>query len=359
VGTYLRGLVGAMSEETGGDELVLFHQEGAPPPESWTRNPRVRAAALTRPRRGTTLWDQVSWPSTLAREGIQVFHSPFWTLPVFAASRSALVQTIHDLTPIKIRASVSFKNEMIFRFNFACARFADRVIVPSRATFGDVVTLARIPSSRVRVVPEGIDLPPDLLVRAEAILPSLRERLGLSGRYLLHTGGQDRIKNLGAAVEAVALLLARGFDVRLVVTGESGAATQAMRSAAEAAGIGVRLVGTGFVGREELIALYRGAAALLYPSRNEGFGLPVLEAMACGTPVVAARAGALPDVGGGACLYADPDDAAGLSAAAGSILNDDALARRLSEAGKARAAGFTWADAARRTLDVYHEAGSR
>ncbi len=336
---------------------MLFHQEGSPLPEEW-RLPRrgVTPVALTRPRRAVTLWDQVAWPATLARARVDVFHSAFWTLPVLAASRWALVQTIHDLTPVKLRGSVSLKNEMIFRANFACARLARRVIVPSRATMGDAVALAGIPSGRIRVVPEGVDVSAGFLAEAEKELPSVRRRLDLGGRYVLHSGGQDPVKNLGVAVEAVARLAERGFDLRLVVTGEEGAATPRARAAARACGIGERMIFSGFVDRLRLTSLYRGAAALLYPSRNEGFGLPVLEAMACGTPVVAARAGALPEVGGDACLYAAPDDVEGFAAALLAILEDDALARRLSESGRARAARFTWGEAARRTLAVYREA---
>jgi len=359
VGSYLCGLVEGLIAEAGSDELVLFHQEGAPPPPGLAAaRAGITAVALTRPTRGTTLWDQVAWPVTLARHRIDVFHSPFWTLPVAAASRVALVQTIHDLTPIKLRGSVSLKNEMIFRTNFACARLARRVIVPSRATMADAVALAGISSEKIAVIPEGVDIPPDLIARAEGSLPSLRSRLGLTGRYVIHTGGQDKVKNLGAAVRAAGLLVRDGADLRLVVTGDRGAASAEIARAAEETGLGDRLVLSGFLEREDLIALYRGAAALLYPSRNEGFGLPVLEAMACGTPVVAARAGSLPEVGGGACLYVDPEDPERLAAAVASVLNDDALARRLSEAGRARAAEFDWREAARRTLEVYRDAAA-
>jgi alpha-1,3-rhamnosyl/mannosyltransferase len=363
VGTYLRGLVGALLAEHGDEEIVLFHREGTPLPGEW-RLPRdgVETAPLTRPRRGITLWDQVSWPATLSRRHVNVFHSPFWTLPVlatfsvFASRRCALVQTIHDLTPVKLERAVSFRNEMIFRANFACARVARRVIVPSRATLADAVSLARIRLERIRTIPEGIDVAPHLLAQAETILPGLRRRLGLPGRYLLHTGGQDQVKNLGAAVETAAILVEKGQGVHLVVTGEEGAPGRAALRLAETKGIGGRVILSGYLDRGDLIALYRGAAMLLYPSENEGFGLPILEAMACGTPVVAARAGALPEVGGGACLYAGPGDVAAFATAAHLILTDDAAARRLSEAGRARAATFTWAETARRTLDVYREA---
>jgi len=360
VGTYVRELVGALFEEAREDEIVLFHADAGSLPAEWSLpRPGVAPVLLGRPRRAATVWDQIAWPGTLARRRIDVFHSPFWTLPLLSTQRCALVQTIHDLTPIKYSGSVSMKDEMIFRANFACARRARRVIVPSRSTLADAVSLARIASERIRVVPEGVALPPDLLARAEAALPALRDRLALKGRYLLHTGGQDRIKNLAVAVRAVAILARGGHDVRIAVTGEKGAEAGAIRREAAAAGAGERLVLTGYVDRVDLIALYRGAAALVYPSRNEGFGLPLLEAMACGTPVVAARAGALPEVGGGSCLYADPDDAEAFAGAAAAILADDALARRLSEEGRVRARGFTWKEAARRTLAIYREAAER
>lgn len=359
VGTYIRGLVSGLLEEGGEDELVLFHRDQTAIPGAWgLPRPRAALVLLTRPSRGVTIWDQISWPGTLAREEIDVFHSPFWTLPLLAGARRALVQTIHDLTPVKLAGSVSLRNELIFRANFACARSARRVIVPSQATRADAISLAGIRPDRIRAVPEGVDLPESLIREAETALPEIRRRLALEGRYLLHTGGQDAVKNLDTTVEAAARLVARGADLRLVVTGQVGGEGRRAAKRAAALGLGGRLVMPGHLPRVELVALYLGAAALLYPSSNEGFGLPLLEAMACGTPVVAARAGALPEVGGGACLYAEPGDAGGLAAAAASILDDDALARRLSSAGRRRAASFTWRAAARATLDVYREAAA-
>jgi glycosyltransferase involved in cell wall biosynthesis len=360
VGSYLRGLVGGLLQVAGEEELVLFHQAGGPPPPiGRTDAPAITMVPLTRPRRAATIWDQLAWPSTLSKARVDLFHSPFWTIPVWAARRLPVVQTIHDLTPLKIRGSVSLKNEMIFRANFACARMARRVIVPSRATMTDAVALAGIRSERIRTVPEGVEVPAELLEKAEAALPALRRSLRLEGRYVLHTGGQDLVKNIEGAVRAVSSLVERGAELKLVVTGDPGKATAAALRTASEGGLGDRLVLSGFLEEVPLFALYRGAAALLYPSRNEGFGLPVLEAMACGTPVVAARAGALPEVGGDACLYADPESSEELAAALASILSDDALARRLSEAGRQRASLFTWLDVARQTLGVYREAVGR
>lgn len=360
MGTYLRGLVPALLRERGAqEEFVLFHHAGDDPglPEA-SGSEGVQVVPLTRPRRAATLWDQVAWPGTLARGRVDVFHSPFWILPVLAGRDVALVQTVHDLTPLIIPGSVSVKNRLLFRVNFACARRASRIIVPSAATAGDVEARLRIPGARIRIVPEAAVVPPGLVDRAGDRLPALRAKLGLPGRYLLHTGGHDPVKDLATAVETAARLVAAGHDLHLVVTGEAGDATAGILDRAARAGLGGRMVLAGFLAREDLVALYTGAAALVYPSLNEGFGLPLLEAMACGTPAVAARAGALPEVGGDACLLAPPGDPDAFASALDGILRDDALARRLSDAGRRRAALFTWRDAARRTLDVYREAAA-
>ncbi len=356
MGTYLRGLVPALIRERADETLILFHDASILPDlPGGTDHEGVLVFPLTRPRRAATIWDQLAWPRTLSRGGVGIFHSPFWTLPVLAARSVALVQTIHDLTPLKIRGSLSPKNTLVFRVNFACARRAAKIIVPSTATARDVEEILGIPSSRIRSIPLAANVEREIVDRAARLLPVLRERLGLPGRYLLHTGGHDAVKDLGTAIEATALLAGKGYDLRLVITGEAGPGTTGLRARAAAAGLGERLVLAGFSPHEELIALYCGAAALVYPSLNEGFGLPVLEAMACGTPVVAAAAGALPEVGGDACLYAAPGDPASFAEALDGILRDDALARRLSDAGRRRASTFTWREAARRTLDVYRE----
>jgi len=166
--------------------------------------------------------------------------------------------------------------------------------------------------------------------------------------YALVVGTLQPRKNPDAAIEALALL--DDSDLRLVFAGpDKGGRAHAERTA-ERAGLGARVEFKGHVPQEELAALYRGAACLVFPSRYEGFGLPALEAMASGTPVVATSAGALPEVTGGAAILVPERSPAAL---AGGIERALADRERLVAAGLARAAEFTWADTARRTLEVY------
>lgn len=269
-----------------------------------------------------------------------------------------MVQTIHDLTPLKFPGAVSRHNARIFRINFSLARSADRIIVPSRATRDDVESILGISTDRIAVIEEACDITAAEVEAGGARVAQVLERLRIKGRYLLHTGGHDIVKNLPGTLEAFAAIAARRADLRLVISGEHGTGTASLIQRAAMGGLLERVILPGYVPRPDLIALYRGAAALVYPSFAEGFGLPVMEAMTCGTPVVTASSGALPEVGGDACLYADPSRPETIAAAIESILDDRGRAAEMSRKGRERASRFTWRGAARRTLALYEEAAA-
>ncbi len=354
VGTYIRGLISGLAEtitETRADVLLFSDRtgEGLPAPAP------LRGIRLSRPRRAITLWDQLAWPPLLARRRVTVFHSPFYAIPRLRLRRCGVVQTIHDLTPLRLRDCVSPHNARVFRINFSLARSADCIIVPSEATRGDVETLLRIPSERIAVIPEATDITSEDISDADRGWPALSDRLGVRRRFLLHTGGHDRVKNLPRLLDAFAGLVREGRDLALIVAGAHTQDTGALIERAARHGLLDRVILPGFVSRSDLIALYRRAEALVYPSIAEGFGLPVLEAMACGTPVVTARAGGLPEVGGDACLYVDPADARAILCAVARVLDEPGLATDLSSRGRSRSARFSWRETARRTLDAYRK----
>jgi alpha-1,3-rhamnosyl/mannosyltransferase len=235
---------------------------------------------------------------------------------------------------------------------------ASHVLTDSEFSRSEIAAAYRIPFERITVAPLGVSLefgPGE---------PSLPEALpaGIVGPFFLHVGDLHERRNLTVVVRAVVEARRRAGPTAapsLVLAGIDrgvGDSLEAMASASGAADVVVRL---GVVPEPTLRALYRAATALVYPSRYEGFGLPVLEAMASGTPVIASRATSLPEVVGEAGLLLDPDDVHQWADAIVSVMNDAGLRGRLRQAGVARAAQFTWARTARITLGVYRRVTER
>jgi len=249
------------------------------------------------------------------------------------------VVTVHDLSFEREPSLMGLRERLIFRAVVPrAARHAARVIAVSELTKRDLIELYRIPEEKIVVIPNGVD-------------PRFRaEGPRTTGDYALVVGALQPRKDPAAAIEALALL--GNGDLRLVFAGpDRGGRVEAER-AAERTGLHGRVDFRGYVPQQELAALYRGAACLVFPSRYEGFGLPALEAMASGTPVVATTAGALPEVVGDAAILVDERDPAAL---AGGIERALADRDRLVRAGLERARLYSWAETARRTLAVYRE----
>jgi glycosyltransferase involved in cell wall biosynthesis len=224
------------------------------------------------------------------------------------------------------------------------ARRAARVLTVSQATAADLTARLGVPAERIVTIWNGVDerfrAPLD-----EAARDARLAGLGLSPGYFLFVGNPKPHKNLDRLLAAFAGVATPG--ARLVVVGGESPGAGALRDP--------RVVAVGRVDAELLPALYRGALALVFPSLYEGFGLPVAEAMACGTPVVASTTPAVAEVGGDAALLVDPLDVAAWTAALQRLAAEPQLRARLSEAGRRRSESFSWSDCARRTLAVYRE----
>jgi len=239
-------------------------------------------------------------------------------------------------------------------------RVATVVITPTEAVRREVCERLSVPAAKVFAVPEA--------ARAvfRPVSPSesagVLARHGVSGDFVLAVGTVEPRKNLLALLRVFESLAAEGRarHLRLVVAGSrEGWLNRDFYTAVEESPVKERVVFTGYVSDDVLSALYSSCRAFVYPSLYEGFGLPVLEAMACGAPVVCGDTPALAETAGGAALLVEPRDAHQLARAIVEILDDGGAARRLSEAGRRRAAEFTWARTARMTLDVYAEAMRR
>ena len=273
---------------------------------------------------------------------------------LYALDPVRTVVTVHDTVVWKAWSrdgappAVRWRVGPIQRYNLAALRRAAAIICVSEASRKEFLRLAPYPADQVAVIHEGV---------AESFSKGLPEdaQRGLrlpSGRYLLHVGHTREYKNIPALLQVLAILTqSLGCDVKLLKVGE--VFTRAQEQLAKALGVRDRLVHLGIVPDEQLPAIYRCAELLLVPSWDEGFGLPVLEAMASGVPVVVSNRGALPEVAGDAGLIVDPRDHAAMAKAVAEVLKRPLLHAQLREAGLQRARQFTWEAMARRTLDVY------
>ena len=305
-------------------------------PRGWSRYVRHLAAALgdaVTPLAGRAaaevLWEQAGLPRALRRRGAALVHSPNCFLPLRRPCPG--VVTIHDLAwedhPDDFARITAWKYRTLAP---RAARSAERVICVSEFTRDDVIRRYGVDPDRIRVIGEAPSL-------------ALGDAEPPPGPYVLAVGDLRRKKNFARLVEAFGRLRADGLPHRLVIAGRDAGEAHRLRAP------GVEL--PGYVSEERLDALMRGADLLVHPSLYEGYGLVIVEAMARGVPVAAARATALPETGGDAALYFDPLDVADMADTIARALADDGLAER----GRARAASLSWDDAAARTADVYRE----
>lgn len=260
----------------------------------------------------------------------------------WAIETQRTVVTVHDMIALKTRRG------FIQRYNLRGICRAAQVICVSEATRQEFLRLSGYPPERTHVIHEGVG--EEFFVEPEG---DPFERLGLPrARYLLHIGHVFPYKNIPGLLRVFSQLAGdKGSDLFLLRVG--GPFTQEQQHLAQQLGIETRIRHLGYVQFEHLPLLYRCAELLLFPSLDEGFGFPVLEAMASGLPVVASQRGALPEVAGQAALLADPSHPTALADHVRDLLKDSALRSKLKEAGRQRARQFTWNRTGQQTLEIY------
>ena len=295
-------------------------------------------------------------PAALRRLRVDIFHGMDHVgIPLVGRSGKYVV-TVHDVIPLILPETFTPRHRLVVRLALArVRRKADLVVVPSHAVKRDVVRRVGLPENRVVVTHEGCE-PRFRPVRSAAARRDVAARYGLPPRYVLAVGTLEPRKNLTTLLEAFARLRRDGevdADLRLVLAGARGWLDEPIFATVRSLGLEDAVRFTGFVDDADLPAVYSGAALFVFPSLHEGFGLPLLEAMACGVPVVTSNISSMPEVAGDAAVLVDPRDADGLAAAIARLLRDEALRDRLREAGIARARQFSWETTARRTLDAY------
>lgn len=341
IGTYVRGLLAGLTEEGFDRNLGLLVDARDPLPDL-PRGDFVAFAVRPRYRgRVALLEEAVMMPRKLDRIGLGLYHATSLALP--ARSRVPTVVTLHDLIPWALGGPALRGERTRWWVGRRLLRQADIVIAVSRHTAGDATRLAAVDPATITVIPEAAS---PVFAPREGAAERVRSRLGVEGPFLLYAGALDARKDPAGLLRAWEIVRGEGFDVPLVLAGDPG--PQAPR---EMPGT----VRAGQVPVETLADLYSAAACFLYPSRYEGFGLPALEAMACGCPVVTYRNSSLPELLADAAELVDDGDATALGRAAAGILRDRTRGDRLRRAGLARARRFSWRRTARETIRVYEQ----
>lgn len=304
-----------------------------------------------------SVWRQTLLPLALRNYRPALCHCTNLTAPLWAPCPT--VVTIHDLTLKLMPGHHPLRRRAVMGILLApTARQATHIIAVSETSKRDIVRMLAVPEEKVTVIYEAAASWFQPRPAAE-IAPVLRRYSLEAGQYILYVGTIEPRKNLIRLVRAFAEARAAGRREPLVLVGALGWGFEPVFAEIERLNLRDAVVHLGFVSTDELVALYNGAAVFVFPSLYEGFGLPPLEAMACGTPVITSATSACGELAGEAALLIDPGDEAAIAGALRQVLEDQDLAAELRQRGLAHAARFSWQQAAEKTLAVYEAAATR
>ncbi len=352
IGTYIRNLLRQLARLDHDTEFVLLcRPQDRQSLTSLGEN--FRTVPETAPN--YSLAEQIHVPWTLRREGVTLFHAPHYVLPPLVRCRS--VVTIHDCIHLM------FPQYLPNRFALAyartsitmAARRANRVLTVSESSKRDILRFVDVPADRIDVIYNAYDERFGVEPREEDVV-RVRERYQLHDEFVLYAGNVKPHKNLARLIEAFHLVRSRGLDhLKLVLIGDEISRYAALRRAVHRYQLHKYVRFLGYLPEETLAVMYRLAGVFVFPSLYEGFGLPPLEAMASGTPVVTSNVSSLPEVAGDAALLVDPYDPSAIADGIYKVLTDETLRRDLRQKGLARARQFSWEDSVRRVREIYGE----
>ncbi len=356
VGVYFRNLLFELAKIDAQDEFFLFSSSWKDrfPPDRVPPFVRRRFVDRRIPVRVlNSLWHRLGWPrlDALFRTKLDLTHSP---IPLFLPTRGKKIVTVNDLFFLDQPelADREARRDFVRRAGRAI-RAADGIVTISRFSRQMIQDRFRVDEARVKVIPLGVSDEWRREPPAEEI-DRVRRGLNLPETFLLFVGAIEPRKNLVRLIEAVKILADGGRGVPLIVAGRPGGDSARADEAIRRLGLGSLVRLTGYLDEVSVRCLHRLAAVLVFPSLVEGFGLPVLEAMASGLAVAASRTSAIPEVAGDAGLFFDPGKPEDIADTVRVLLENQELRRSLVEKGKRRAALFSWSETAARTLEFYH-----
>ena len=354
IGTYVRNLVHSLSRMDGDTEYVLLcHRRDCESLEQLGPNFR----SVPDPSGSYSLSEQLTVPLELARARADLFHSPHYVLPALTPCRS--IVTIHDCIHLMFPQYLPGRLAHLYArlFFWLAANRSARILTVSEASKRDILRFFPVPANKVDVTYNAID--PRFSRPADTEqMNQVRERYQLHERFLLYSGNIKPHKNLERLIDAFARLRSEGFgDIQLLITGSEISRYAGLRRAVHRFNLHKHVRFLGFQSAETLASLYHLADAFVFPSLYEGFGLPPLEAMASGTPVLTSNVSSLPEVVDDAALLIDPYDPQAIADGMAQILSDEDVRAGLIARGRKRANHFSWEASVRRVLAIYREVG--
>ena len=356
IGRYITALLPELSSLSRQHHLfVLVNADQALPPLNGTSVERITVRSTP-----FALTQQLELPLLATRLQLDVLHSPYIVKPYLLPCPS--VVTIYDVLPLRYPTTLSPRGRRFYRLALRrAARSARSLITISTVSRDDLAFHLRIPRERIVVTP--LAAAPSFTPQPVDEITDMRLRYGLPRHYVLYVGSNKPHKNIDRLLRAwervIPELPASLTDTVLVIAGKFDPRYPLPATIANERGLSERVKILPGVSDDDLPALYSGALLFVFPSSYEGFGLPPLEAMACGTPVVCAYAGSLPEVVGEAALTVDPHNMHEIAEGILRVLRSPDLARFLRERGQRQAARFSWRATAQATLDVYEHVAAR
>ncbi|MBM2821195.1 MAG: group 1 glycosyl transferase [Candidatus Berkelbacteria bacterium] len=336
-GFYVKNLVEALEKVDSKDEYVKIF-------------PKTEKDFST-PQR--LFWDQVTFPRRAGKAKVDLLHQPCFSAPLFY--RGKIVVTCHDLISIFFPENLPLASRLFYSkwmpFSY---RRADMIIAISEHTKRDIMALLKIPEDKITVIHSAAskDFRP---IKSKKELARVKKKYGTGKNYILDVGTLEPRKNLPFLVRAYALAVREGINEKLVITGKKGWYYEDLFKLVDKLSLQDKVIFTGYVEEKDLPALYSGARAFVFPSIYEGFGLPPLEAMACGVPVISSNTSSLSEVVDNAGILLQPKDERLWAAKIVKILRDPKLALTLSALALRQSKKFSWEESARKTINVYKE----
>lgn len=351
IGRYMKCLVEAILTEEPEQDYLLILPPGA---EGMIQSGTSRARTIVSGLKYYSVQEQLGLPRILRENKVDLLHSPHFMLPLIRPCPS--VVTIHDVIGLACKEDLGSRiGRLYYRWMISVAvRLADSIITVSEFSRDDIARRLRVSAQKIKVIYPGVSASFQP-VRDKIQLEAIRVKYRIEHDYIIYTGIYKLRKNHAALLHAFRALLSSGVKANLVLVGPLKEGENQLKRLANELEIAEKLIFTGFVGDGDLQALYSAARVYACPSLYEGFGFTVLEAMACGTPVVCSRETSLPEVAGDAAVYADPRNTQEFAQALYAAFTNSNLRDALVAKGRMNLQRFSWENTAKASLSVYQD----